>query len=100
MFISLLMAANMKISGGYLAPFADRPGADHAVQHERVVRGERLGGLAGGEHRDRARAVGERAEGKQLPALHEIGVPGLVRREVLRREREVAALVKGRTAWP
>src|ERR1700722_15253929 len=73
----------------YLAPFADLPGADHPVQYEGVVRGELLGGLAGTEHRQRPRAVGERAEGEQRSALHELGVPGLGRREVLRREREV-----------
>src|SRR5579871_2112507 len=84
----------MKISGGYLAPFAYLPAADHAVQHERVGRRELLGGLAGLKHRDRAGTVRERPQGKQFPALHKLGVPGLMRREVLGCEREVAALVE------
>jgi hypothetical protein len=64
------------------------------VLDEGVARGEVHGGLVGGEHRHRARAVGERAEGEEHATVHELGVPGLMRGEVLRREGEVAALVE------
>ena len=78
----------------YHSPFANLPGADHAVLDEGVARGEVHGGLVGGEDRYRARAVGKRAEGEEHATVHELGVPGLMRGEVLRREGEVAALVE------
>src|SRR6202012_3649196 len=58
------------------------------------ARGELHGGVVRGDRRYRAGAVGERAEREQLAAVHELRVPGPVGREVLRRQREVSAVIE------